>query len=137
MRLDPVRIEETRSWFKKACDDLRAASVDMAADPPLIEDALFHCQQAIEKAMKGFLAWHDRPFRKTHSLMELGLICSELDPTLEETLRRAAGLSEYATVYRYPGEIAPPSEEEAADARKLAEEVLSQVLGRLPAEIAP
>lgn len=131
---DPVKIEETRSWFKKAWDDLRAASVDMAADPPLIEDALFHYQQAIEKAMKGFLAWHDRPFRKTHSLTELGLICSELDPTLEEALRRVAGLSEYATIYRYPGEIAPPSEEEADHARRLAEEVVSQLLARLPTQ---
>jgi hypothetical protein len=30
--------------------------------------AVFHCQQAAEKALKGFLAWHDVPFRKTHTL---------------------------------------------------------------------
>lgn len=30
---DPVKIEETRSWFTKARDDLRAASVDMDAEP--------------------------------------------------------------------------------------------------------
>lgn len=68
MAHDPVKIEETRSWFRKAGDDLRAASVDVEAEPPLLEDALFHCQQAVEKAMKGFLAWHDQPFGKTHSL---------------------------------------------------------------------
>ena len=132
---DPVKIEETRSWFRKAGDDLRAASVDMEADPPLLEDALFHCQQAVEKAMKGFLSWHDQPFRKTHSLTELGIICSKLDPSLENILRSSAGLSEYATVYRYPGEAVPPSQDEAASARELAEEVLSQLLARLPAEI--
>lgn len=133
---DPVKIEETRSWFKKAQDDLRAASVDMEADPPLLEDALFHCQQAVEKVLKGFLTWHDQPFRKTHSLTELGVICSRLDPSLENVLRMAAGLSEYATVYRYPGETMPPSQEEAASARELAEEVLSQLLAKLPAEIS-
>ena len=133
---DPVRIEETRSWFRKAGDDLRAASVDVEAEPPLLEDALFHCQQAVEKAMKGFLMWHDQPFRKTHSLTELGIICSKLDPSLENTLRTTAGLSEYATVYRYPGETEPPSEEEAAGARELAEGVLSELLARLPAEIS-
>ena len=132
---DPVKIEETRSWFTKARDDLRAASVDMEAEPPLLEDALFHCQQAVEKAMKGFLTWHDQPFRKTHSLAEFGLTCSKLDPSLESILRRTAGLSEYATIYRYPGESVPPSPEEAAGARELAEEVLSQLLARLPAEI--
>lgn len=52
---DQVKIEETQSWFKKAWDDVRAASLDMGAEPPLTEDALFHCQQAAEKAMKGFL----------------------------------------------------------------------------------
>ncbi len=131
---DPVKIEETRSWFTKARDDLRAASVDMEAEPPLLEDALFHCQQAVEKAMKGFLTWHDQPFRKTHSLAEFGVACSKLDPTLEDILRMAAPLSQYATVYRYPGETVPPSPEEAGSARRLAEEVLSQLLARLPAE---
>ena len=132
---DPVKIEETRSWFTKARDDLRAALVDMEAEPPLLEDALFHCQQAVEKAMKGFLTWHDQPFRKTHSLTEVGVICSKLDPSVESILRMAAGLSEYATAYRYPGETAPPSQKEAASARELAEAVLSQLLARLPAEI--
>jgi len=133
---DPVKIEETQSWFKKAQDDLRAGSVDMEAEPPLIEDALFHCQQAVEKAMKGFLTWHDQPFRKTHSLTELGVVCSKLDSSLENTLRKTTGLSEYATVYRYPGEAVPPSEKEAAGARELAEEVLSQLLARLPADVS-
>ncbi len=132
---DPVRVEETRAWFGKAQDDLRAALVDTEAQPPLLEDALFHCQQAVEKAMKGYLTWHDRPFRKTHSLGELGVICVELDRSLESLLRRAASLSEYATIYRYPGEAVPPSEEEAVSSRELAKEVVSQLLARLPAEI--
>ena len=132
---DPVKVEETRSWFRKAQDDLRAASVDMEARPPLLEDALFHCQQAAEKAMKGFLAWHDEPFRKTHSLTELGLVCSRLDPSLEHVLRKAAGLTEYATVYRYPGEPVPPTQDDADAARGLAEEVVSELLARLPGEI--
>ena len=38
----------------------------------MLDDALFHCQQAVEKALKGLLTWHDVPFRKTHSLEELG-----------------------------------------------------------------
>jgi hypothetical protein len=42
------------------------ARIDLAASPPLIGDALFHCQQAAEKGMKGFLTMHDRIFQKTH-----------------------------------------------------------------------
>jgi prevent-host-death family protein len=29
---------------------------------------VFHAQQAAEKAMKGYLSWHDQAFRKTHDL---------------------------------------------------------------------
>jgi HEPN domain-containing protein len=56
MPLDPVRIEDTKAWFSRAHEDLRAAAIGLEADPPLLEDALFHCQQAAEKAEKGLLA---------------------------------------------------------------------------------
>ncbi len=29
--------------------------------------------------MKAFLAWHDRPFRKTHNLIEIGEQCAAID----------------------------------------------------------
>jgi HEPN domain-containing protein len=67
---DAARIADTRAWFTKAANDLRGAEIDLAADPPLLGDALFHCQQASEKSFKGFLTWHDEPFRKTHSIEE-------------------------------------------------------------------
>jgi HEPN domain-containing protein len=136
MPLDQAKIEETTAWFQKAQGDLRAARVDLAADPPLVEDALFHCQQAVEKALKGFLTWYDQPFRKTHSLVELGMQCAALEPSIEALLREAAKLSEYATKYRYPGETTAVVEE-AAEALDLAEEVVAQVLARLPAEVRP
>ncbi|MGH2444120.1 MAG: HEPN domain-containing protein [Chloroflexota bacterium] len=44
----------------------------MTAKPPLLSDTAFHCQQATEKAMKALLAWHDVPFRRVHSLEEIG-----------------------------------------------------------------
>jgi HEPN domain-containing protein len=68
MAADKERAADTRAWLVKAEADLRGATVDLAAEPPLLEDALFHCQQASEKALKSLLTWHDLPFRKTHSL---------------------------------------------------------------------
>jgi HEPN domain-containing protein len=47
---------------------------------------LFHCQQAVEKALKECLAWHDRAFRKTHSLEELGASWERVEPTLETVM---------------------------------------------------
>lgn len=85
-----ARAVETRSWLAKAFSDLRAAAHEFTAQPPILDDIVFHAQQAAEKALTGFLSWHDRPFRRTHDLVELGQACADLDPTLEPLLRRAA-----------------------------------------------
>jgi HEPN domain-containing protein len=66
---------------------VRGTDIDPAASPPLLEDALFHCQQAAKKSMKGFLSAHDRHFKKTHDLDELGGACESLDPTLRPLTR--------------------------------------------------
>jgi hypothetical protein len=63
---DAALVAETRSWLERAGKDLRAAQHALTASPALLEDALFHCQQAVEKTLKAFLTWHGRPFRKTH-----------------------------------------------------------------------
>ena len=55
MGRDPVLLAEVHGWLQKAANDLRGAEIDLAAHPPLVEDALFHCQQAAEKAFKAFL----------------------------------------------------------------------------------
>ncbi len=131
---DPVRAAEVRAWLGKAANDVRGAEIDLDASPPLIEDALFHCQQAAEKSLKAFLAWHDRAFRKTHSIEEIGAACVAIDGTLESLVDRAAPLSEYAWAFRYPGDPEVPSLVEARDALALAREVHGAILARLPPE---
>src|ERR1039457_2841047 len=83
MQPDARRRSDTRSWFEKAHKDLRCAQIDLAADPPALEDALYHCQQAAEKVLKAFLVWHDQPFPKTHDLGKLGNQAVGVDRTLE------------------------------------------------------
>ena len=56
---DPVRAADARAWLAKAAQDLRPAGLLLAAEPPDPEGGLFHSQQAAEKALKGFLTWHD------------------------------------------------------------------------------
>jgi HEPN domain-containing protein len=132
---DPVRVAEARGWLQKASGDLRAAVHDLAANPPLLDDAVFHCQQAAEKAFKGFLAWHDRPVGRTHNLEAIGEACLAVDPSLADVVDRAVPLTEYATRFRYPGEPAEPSRAEADGAVEAAREVFDSVLARLPAEV--
>lgn len=89
MQSDPGRTADTGEWLRKAKLDLRAAEYGLEAEPPLSADVVFHCQQLAEKALKGFLTWHDEPFRKTHNLVEIGQQCAAMDQTLEDLLRRA------------------------------------------------
>ena len=125
------RQREAQAWLRKADDDVRSAQVDLAADPPLIEDALFHCQQAAEKAMKAFLTAHDTAFRKTHDLDELAAACEERDATLKEALDPARDLTVFAWAFRYPGADEAPPEAEAHDSLRLAQATVAAIRERL------
>jgi HEPN domain-containing protein len=125
MAFDPELMDETRAWLVRASNDLRAAEALHGMSPPLFGEAAFHCQQAAEKALKGFLTWNGRVFRKTHNLEEIGEQCVSVDSTLRAAVDRAAPLSEYAWKFRYPGAPYEPTAEEAQEA----------VLSRLPPEL--
>jgi len=137
MAHDRVKVEDTLGWMRKADTDLRCALIDTAASPPLFEDALFHCQQVVEKSLKGLLTWNDVPFRKTHSIEELGEACIDSAPELVEILDRAVPLTEYAWSYRYPGVPEEPTRDEVEEAIATATKVLKIVLDKLPEEAHP
>jgi HEPN domain len=62
MPAEDARFEDARAWLEKATLDLRAAELLVgASDAGLLGHAAFHAQQAAEKALKAFLAWHDEP----------------------------------------------------------------------------
>ena len=68
---DAARVADSRGWLSRAASDLRAAEHEFPAVPPLLDDIVFHCQQAAEKALKGFLTWRSwarRAWRWTPAL---------------------------------------------------------------------
>ena len=134
---DPVRIAEARPWFVKADHDLRAAGVLLAATPPLLGEAAYHCQQAAEKSLKGYLSWHDRPFGKTHDLAAIGGLCAANDASLESVCQRADRLSVFAWAFRYPGDPEEPTRTEVEAALALAFEVHETMLAKLPPVLRP
>jgi HEPN domain-containing protein len=131
---EDARLQDVRAWLSKAELDMKAAAHEMSAPAEgLWGDVVFHAQQAAEKTMKAFLAWHDVPFRKTHNIEELGQKCAELDATLATVTAQAAPLTEYAWKFRYPGESDEPRPEEAEEALAAARNVYEAILTRLPA----
>lgn len=134
---DPELIAETFGWLVKAREDLAVAQHDLEGRPPFLAAAVFHAQQGVEKAFKGFMTWHSKLFRKTHNLEELGEQILQIDNTLRAMVDRAVPLTKYAWKYRYPGEPSEPSAEEAARVLALAHEVYTSILSRLPEEVQP
>jgi HEPN domain-containing protein len=118
---------EVAAWLTRARQDIRAAHVDLDAEPPLLADAAFHCQQAVEKALKALLSHYDHAFRKTHDIGELAMACLEHEPSLESLLRTSAPFTEYAWRFRYPGESFEPDRDEIVSALTTATEVVAAV----------
>jgi HEPN domain-containing protein len=138
MQPEPARLQDVRAWLSKAELDLKAAVHETTAPAEsLWGDVMFHAQQAAEKAMKAFLAWHDVPFRKTHNLEELGRQCVALDATLEPVADEAAPLTEYAWRFRYPGDSCEPDRAEAESALAAARTVYAAIVARLPLGARP
>jgi len=136
MAPDPERVKQVRAWIENAKEDLRAVEVDLKADPPLVGAAGFHVQQAAEKAMKGFLAWHDRPFGKTHDLVVLANACLAVDRSLESFVPEVSPLTEYIWRSRYPGRVADElGIEEVREGEAVARRLYAAILQRLPPEV--
>ena len=92
---------------------------------------MFHSQQAAEKALKAFLTSSQIAFRKTHDLTDLGSQCALVDPTLEPILREAEGLTDYASLFRYPDAPYEPDVDEALRALEIAEKLCVQISTRI------
>ena len=50
---------EVRNRLIKSQHDLGSARRLMEGDEPYLDTAVYHCQQAAEKALKAFLTYHD------------------------------------------------------------------------------
>ena len=120
------------NWVKKANNDLKTAKDELATENPATDTICFHCQQAVEKFLKAFLTFHDKPFRKTHNLAELLYLCIEVDRDFENLpIKKIDRLTEYSIEVRYPEEFYEPSLEEAEEAIRIAERVKEFVLEKL------
>ena len=136
-----IKLDEVRVWLEKAAHDINAAEVDQRAaddeNSDFLWDVMFHCQQSVEKSLKGFLTWYDIKFKRTHDLAEIGAQCTGVDSDLVSVVREAEPLSQYAWEFRYPGESDDPTEKQAKEALHLARKVFKEILKRLPKETHP
>lgn len=137
--MDEAKRELVQAWLAKARNDLiTAKQIGGLPDGPL-DTAIYHCQQAAEKAVKGYLAFRDHRLERSHDVERLVELATGYDTSFKAHEDAAIILTPYATAYRYPGESATlePSRLEFEEAVKLAEELFSFVLSLLPKGVHP
>ena len=100
---DP-KFELVRSWPYKARHDFSAAAKLAEGPDAYLDVAIYHTQQAAEKAIKAFLVYADRPFGRTHDLEALVTLAAEAESALDPWIEVADSLTPYATLYRYPND---------------------------------
>jgi len=127
--------EEAERWFAFADLDIRTARVCMAASPPLLGSAAYHCQQAAEKLIKDALVSQARPVRKTHDLGELADEVGLAAPAVAPLADRVRSLTTWGVAHRYLGAEAQDDEpvgQKVSDALSVLDALQAAVLGLKP-----
>ncbi len=124
-----------QGWINKAQRVLDSASVLAANAPPLLDTAVHHCQQAAEKAVKGFLVFRDRQFEKVHDVEVLIEAAATYEATFSAWADVGRRLTPYARIFRYPGNVAEPTREQFDQAMSDAQGICDFVLSLLPQEV--
>ena len=111
------------SWMRFARSDLALARQRPGQDV-VLEALCFHAQQAAEKALKAVLIYFGIPAPRTHSIERLvGLLPGSIEPT--PALVQAAVLTDYAVAFRYPGDEESVTEQDHAEAARIAGAVVA------------
>jgi len=106
----------------------------MEGEEPYLDTAVYHCQQAVEKAMKAFLTYHDIVFEKTYDLTELLELSVTVEPAFDPWREVAKELTPYASQFRYPGDVLEPERSVAEQALQHAQVFVDFILHLLPEE---
>jgi HEPN domain-containing protein len=95
-----------KQWISLADDDLRLAEhTANTLWPTPIELVCFHCQQAAEKYLKGFLEFNNEIPRHIHDLIALRKMCEVYNPNFNYLIRHCQDLTAYSVQPRYSHDL--------------------------------
>ena len=98
---------DPREWLQRARSNLARAREGINIANIYLEDLCFDAQQAAEKAVKGALIRLKVSFPYIHDLAQLLTLVEEAGQKVPPAIRKAARLTRYAVVTRYPGLLEP------------------------------
>lgn len=94
-----------KEWLDYANRDISSAKYLLNMRPTPLEIICYHCEQAAEKVLKGYLIHHDIEPPRTHDLRLLCKMCADFDNTFDKISQSCVNLSAYGVQSRYPYEI--------------------------------
>jgi HEPN domain-containing protein len=97
-----MNIEDALEWYKIADNDFDSAKLLNEAVHKHYEIICYHCSQAVEKYLKGYLIYNNMVPQKTHDILFLNNICIVLDTDFENIIFECGFLNRFANDIRYP-----------------------------------
>ncbi|MDR2615518.1 MAG: HEPN domain-containing protein [Oscillospiraceae bacterium] len=93
-------------WFEFADDDLDSAMILAKYGSHKASIICYHCQQAVEKYLKGYLISKgvgEPPH--IHNLLTLKAMCEDYDSSFSEIMTQCNNLNPYGVRVKYPDEV--------------------------------
>ncbi len=116
------KADRVKDWFFQADQDLGSAIVIFQHIPTYFETVAFHCQQAVEKYIKGLLVFFDSSFKKTHDLVFLLELLADKTDISEDLYSKALSMEGFGVDIRYPNHKIYLTKEELENTIKIAQE---------------
>ena len=123
-------------WLEFATEDLCAAKI-LLDSKQCYESCAFHCQQAIEKALKGYLIYRTRRHYDGHNLTWLCRQAIGQDKVFTQWLDESAQLNRYYIETRYPSDSAFEMDMDSVQkvymtAKEMLDFICREVYGSVP-----
>jgi HEPN domain-containing protein len=122
-------IEQPQDWLWKSQRDLNGAK-SLFSDT-FYDLSVYHCQQCVEKALKGYLCYKGHQILKTHDLGILIKTCITYDIDFRTIEIECLNVDQLDVRFRYPTAQFEPPESATIDAIKNAETVLNFVKSKI------
>ncbi len=127
---DDVR-DAVRQWVAKAQSDWDTVEILSSHDRCPRDTVCFHCQQYVEKLLKGLLTLHGIEAPRTHNLRRLIQLAQPLVPELSALIDPSDALTAHGVATRYPDDWGEIDADQMNDAIALAARFRSILLPKL------
>jgi HEPN domain-containing protein len=118
-RLPP---DDPREWLNRARSNFACAIAHIP--DAYLEDLCFNAQQCAEKAVKAVFICRGESFPFVHDLRKLLTLLEETGLKVPKYVWEAIKLSPYASVTRYPDQVAPVTQRQYHRAVRIAAAIL-------------